>query len=135
MTVHLKRGQLNYFRRKALATPNEVLAVLFGWFKGDFAVVDRFHYPDLIVATPTATEIDGTAWYEMVEEAEQDGYEVLGNIHSHPNYPPVMSSTDLEWFTDNKSRLCGIVEVTGRKTRTVFWERGTPLSCDIILYK
>jgi proteasome lid subunit RPN8/RPN11 len=134
MTVFLKRNQLAYFRRKALANPNEILAVLFGWSNGDSVTVDKFFYPDMAVSTPFAVEIEGVSWYEMVDAAKEDGYEVLGNIHSHPNCVPILSETDFQWFTENKSRVCGIVEVTDRKTRTVFWERGTPLSCDIKYY-
>jgi proteasome lid subunit RPN8/RPN11 len=67
------------FRRKALATPKEILGFLVGeyWKDGDgywHARVDDIYYPELEVST----ENEVRAMDERVEGS-------IGSIHSHPN--------------------------------------------------
>ena len=69
------------FRRKALATPNEILAWLVGecWVEDGLTRVriDELVYPELATSTPDECE--------PVDIPHPKGY--LGSIHSHPEVP------------------------------------------------
>lgn len=131
MTVFLRRGQLNWFRKKARNSPNEVFAYLVGRVINASAVeVHYFAYPTIDFASPGEIHTNHQSDQDIYAEAEAEGLRVCGSIHSHPNWCPVMSGTDYEGFAAGE-RVVGIVEVAGRKTRVVFWSQGTPLPCAV----
>lgn len=134
MTVFLRKGQLNYFRKKARSTPNEVIAVIAGTYDKatKTAHVFRFYYPTPIVATPNEVSISDEDVEQIEIEADRKGWSVLGSVHSHPDCLPILSDADYALFTDYKDLLVGICEVERQcRTRVVFWQRSTPLACDI----
>lgn len=129
MVVKLHKSQLDYFRAKARNTPNEILAYLIGSATRKEVIVDCFLYPVLTLSTPMALEIDADSTGIIRELAAAQGLHVVGDIHSHPNDAPVMSATDYSDHKINGNRISGIVEVTNRRTRVVFWQDGSPLPC------
>lgn len=131
MKVKCHKNQLDYFRRKARDTQNEIFAYLLGRVTAHTVTIDAFIYPLLEESTPGAI-IVGTAETEAVYAAASEfGIQVVGDIHSHPNYVPVMSATD---YADHKhfgNAVSGIVEVTNRRTRALFWQIGSALPCTL----
>jgi proteasome lid subunit RPN8/RPN11 len=134
MVVRLRKGQLAYFRRKARSHyPNEIFAVLLGKqiHKG-LIEVTQFAYPALVVSTPSEVEADTDSMQEIFDEAKTEGIVHLGDIHSHPNYPPVMSSTDHKYHRYCENKISAILEVPEKgHTRLVVWRDHTPLPCKI----
>lgn len=132
--VRLSKGQLDYFRRKARATSNEILAYLVGEVVSPtLTVIDGFEYPKRY-ASSTPEEV---AWYtvdyELVKKkAEGRGRRIVGFIHSHP-YPDasvVMSPDDYKICIKEMFRLCGIctTDASGR-TEVKFWVMDSAVPC------
>lgn len=137
MTVSVRKGQLDYFRKKCKANPTEIMAMLLGFrHSADYAEVVQFVYPDLEISTRSETLVSGDEVDRVDELAELLGLEVLGSAHSHPDYLPILSPTDHRLFKDFGDLIVGVCEVpkTGR-TRVVFWTRNTSLPCDLVYEK
>jgi proteasome lid subunit RPN8/RPN11 len=132
MNVNVSRHQLDWFRRKARNTPNEIYAVLVGkQVTPDSVWICAFRYPTLVLSTPSGVHPDEAECAEMIVEAKADGQRVLGSIHSHPSYLPVMSPQDILSHIQNNDLISGIVEVTKRRTRVVFWRHDSSLPCEL----
>lgn len=131
--VKLKKSQLDYFRKLARQTPNEIQAFLVGdVVSPTLTVVDSFEYP------PTYAKSNNweVSWWvadynEMQKKAEDRGKRVVGFIHSHPEWDAVLSPADYDFMIANGYRVCGICSTQGRKTRPRFWVMDTALSCVI----
>lgn len=132
MNVYIKKHHLAYFRKKARETSNEILAVLLGFvYPNDGVEVVKLSYPILDVSTPNSVHANEESFRDIEKNALLNGLKILGSIHTHPNYIPVMSGMDYDDFKNNKEIIAGIVEVTDNKTRVVFWCGDTPLPCKI----
>jgi proteasome lid subunit RPN8/RPN11 len=128
--VRLKKSQLARFRRIARDSPNEQIAYLIGKkCRGKHIEVQQFVYPQMDVSTPQAIKISPESVSSIHEAATRAGLAVVGTIHSHPNYLPIMSPCDLADHTSHEHYVSGIVEVTNRKTRVAFWTQHSPLVC------
>jgi proteasome lid subunit RPN8/RPN11 len=134
MIVRMHRGQLAYFRRKARKHyPNEILALLIGKqiHKG-LVEVYRFAYPRLELSTPQEVKTDEDSHQEIYEETKEENLLVVGDIHTHPDYPPVMSNSDHKCHKDNENRISAILQVpVSGQTHLAIWREGTPLPCKI----
>jgi proteasome lid subunit RPN8/RPN11 len=131
MLVRMHRGRKAYFCKKAKAHyPNETFAYLIGKqvHKG-LIEVHLFYYPELDVSTPGAVE---TIPFDIDSYAKEKDMQVVGDIHSHPDWPPVMSHSDHCDHKKNENKITAILEVpqTGR-TRLAIWRDNTPLPCKI----
>jgi len=132
MVVQLRRGQLDWFRRKARATDKEILACLVGTVVSSSHVrVEYFAYPDL--ETQTTSEVDPAedSWQEIKKEAEDRGLDIIGQIHSHPNWWPVKSPADHDIHLHNSWRIIGVCAVMKPKTAVYFWVPESSLPCKI----
>jgi proteasome lid subunit RPN8/RPN11 len=130
--VRLHKTQLDYFRRKARHNPNEIYAELLGnVISSKLIVVHKIAYPALDESTPSGLTVNVQSIEDILDDAKDNDWVSVGGIHSHPNWSPVLSETDHKQFTVHGHKLVAIVEVTGRKTRVVFWQDGTPLPCEI----
>lgn len=131
--VRLKRGALTHFRKLARNSPNELMALLIGEVVSDkLTVIDSFEYPtEYAESTPRRV-----VWYQSEQErvqkkAEARGRRVVGFIHSHPRWDAVMSPSDAEVVLYYGYRVCGIVSIHDRKTRTRFWVTDSCLPSEI----
>lgn len=132
MVVECNENQLNWFRRKARATPNEILALLVGRrVSPEKLVVTSFKYPLIKTSSPTSINPDYASYESVYEVAKLEGLKVLGSIHSHPNCLPVLSHADIRGHIKNNDLVSGIVEVTNRRTRVVFWRHDSSLPCEL----
>jgi proteasome lid subunit RPN8/RPN11 len=132
MVVLIHQGQLNYFRRKCLNSPNEQLAYLVGNSSDGVVTVAMFVYPKILRATPSTVEACGQHYKQIAESAKANKASIVGSIHSHPNSFPIMSQTDYEGHIQDREVVSGIVEVTkDRKTRVAFWSAHSALPCEL----
>lgn len=132
LVVQISRGQLKWFRTKARSSPDEIYAVLVGRvITPTKVVVTRFHYPDINDSAKGFVDPNLESCAEIEEEAKSDGLRVLGSIHSHPDWLPIMSPNDIRSHVENKDLISGIVEVSKGRTRVVFWRHDSSLPCEL----
>lgn len=133
MKVIVPKGKLNYFRRKALNSDTEQLAFLIGHECGGGVVVVDFKYPQLVESTPVSVAPDDADYERIKRDAEASGELIIGSIHSHPNYIPVMSEQDFGGHLIDREIICGIVGTTPeRKTHVCFWSAHSALPCELV---
>jgi proteasome lid subunit RPN8/RPN11 len=133
--VRVHRGQLTYFRRKAKAKlPNEIMAILVGKHVSKSELeIHYFFYPKKYeVSTPSAVKIDAQTMEEFDQEAKQLGLKIVGSIHSHPYWPPILSPTDHSGHIEVGDKVSGIVEITrDGRTYVAFWRHDSSLRCEL----
>lgn len=127
----MKKSQLDYFRRLARENKNEILAFLVGRVSDSLVVVHRFDYPVLL--TQTACEVDPTleSQHAIEQTAIADHLTVVGTIHSHPEYIPVLSPTDYADHVRLDHSVSGVCSVFGRKTQCLFWTAESSLALKV----
>lgn len=137
-TVRVKKSQLDRFRKLARQTDKEIQAFLVGRVVSpELTVVEWFAYAKRY-AKQSSSEV---SWYmedyEAVKKiAENDNSRIVGDVHSHPEWDSVMSSTDAKSHVQDGHRICGICSVTTgkngkRRTRVRFWIMESALPLDI----
>lgn len=132
MIVELYKHQLRYFRTKSRRSNVECYAILIGKRVAPNLVrVEEFFYPKLEVQTANEVVVDEDSYQLADQCAKNDGLIILGGIHSHIEYPSVLSKTDLLSHKNNNDKISGIVSVINKKTHVSFWELSSPLPCTI----
>jgi proteasome lid subunit RPN8/RPN11 len=133
--VWLHRGQLDYFRAKARNSPNEIYVTLVGKQVSKSAVhILYFIHPkdsDYELSTPSAVTVSADFVANCEQDAKAEDLKVVGSIHTHPNWPPILSPTDHKNHIEAGDKISGIVEVTKGRTRVAFWQHGSALRCTI----
>lgn len=130
--VRVHRGQLAYFRRKARQSEKEQYAMLIGNHLSPSVVdIHRFVYPKLKVQSASAVQPDDDAYKREVKKAIDAGMTVVGTIHSHPNWMPVMSSTDHDGHVAEGDSISAVVGTMNGKTWVYFWRADSSLPCKI----
>jgi hypothetical protein len=116
MLTYPERG-LTGFKRRALATKNEILAFMVGdvrWTKTGvlYTKVNEFYYPELHISTP----------YHVVSKEEPPAG-CIGTIHSHPDHNAVgPSPDDIRGAVMDEEYVYGIYTwwARGRKRRMTY---------------
>jgi len=135
MIIRIRKHHLSYFRRKAARSNNEVFAMLLGRrISPSLIEVDFFKYPKLERSTPSEVWADMYSFGLIEEDAKDDGLHIVADIHSHVNYPPVLSPCDYSDLKGSKCTLSGVVSVIGGRTWVNFWERDKSLPVSIVYY-
>lgn len=135
MIVKCRKPQIDYFRRKARSSGNEIMALLVGKLKRVGEVhITQFVYPALQSSTPSGVWVDDKDWCAERTKAEAQGLQIIGTIHNHPNWAPVMSPADFVLHKSGGIIVTGIVEVTNGRTRVCFWQDGSPLPCTLAYF-
>lgn len=131
--VRVDKGKLNYFRRKARETNLEIQAYLIGKVVSpELTIIEKFIYPKQY-AEQTANNV---CWYlqdynEVKKEAEEKGLRIVGDIHSHPNWFPVLSECDHRNHLADGQRITGICSTMQGRTKVYFWLAESSLPCKI----
>lgn len=135
MEIWVHRGQLDYFRKLARKNSTEIYAILIGKqvTKGEIHVYYFIH------PRPSDYEVkkydEATVSADFVERADTDataeGLKIVGGIHTHPNWPPIMSPTDHKNHRESGDKITGIVEVSNGRTRVAFWRHDSALPCKL----
>lgn len=133
VTVTLKKGALDYFRRLARNSKLEIQAYLVGKVvTPTLVVVDSFEYTK-DYGTQTETTIAWTTpeYDRVVKDADHRAMKVVGDIHSHPQDEAVLSGADHSALVVDGFRISGICATSGRKTRVKFWVAESSLPCKV----
>lgn len=131
--VRVSKNKLDYFRRKARATNLEIQAYLVGKVVSpELTVIEDFAY----TKNYAAQSVNDVCWFakeynEVKAEAEERGLTVIGDIHSHPNWFPVLSECDYKNHLTEGQRVTGICSTMKGKTKVYFWLAETSLPCKI----
>lgn len=135
-SLRIKRAQLAYFRALARNSKKEVLAYFLGEVVSpELAVVKQLYYPkEFSLQTACAVTASPEETVKVYALAESLGMRVIGTIHSHPDWVPVLSPTDYKEHIKMGDRLSAVVGVIGRKTRVYFWvaESALPLKIEYV---
>jgi proteasome lid subunit RPN8/RPN11 len=133
--VKVKRGALNHFRKKARDVfPLELHAYLLGnVISVNTIEITDFCYPEsYYIQTGNNVQWSAEEYAALKEKAAANNKVIIGDIHSHPNYEPIMSPQDYKAAILDSLSVCAICSVYGRKTRVKFWTPQSSLPCDII---
>lgn len=132
-TVLLHKSQIDYFRRLARNSKNEIQAFLLGFVKSPNLVEVRyFIYPKQYhKSTPNTVQWKMEDYEVAKKYAEDLNMQIVGFVHNHPNWDAVMSPQDYDLCITEMYRICGIVSVHGRKTRVRFWVMDSALESAI----
>ena len=131
MQVQVTKSHLDKFRRKCRASRTEMFALLVGKrLSSTKIIVTRFDYPLMFFSSPCYADPEKESYAQIFVKAKEDGLRVLGSIHSHLDWLPIMSPTDIRTHKASKDLISGIVEVTNGRTRVVFWQDNSCLPCD-----
>ena len=85
-------------------------------------VVKRFVYTkDYFEQTPTSISWSVDEYDRVKKEAEEEGLVIVGSLHSHPNFFPVLSSTDCKTHVTEQVRVSGVYGFIGKKGMVCFW--------------
>jgi proteasome lid subunit RPN8/RPN11 len=132
--IKVKKAALDYFRKKARESyPLEIQAYLVG----NVLSIDEIEIADFKYTKQYAMQTHGgVCWYaedvnRLKSQAETRGTQLIGDIHSHPDYDAVMSDTDYNSTITQAFSICGICSVWNNKTRVRFWTPTCSLPCDI----
>jgi proteasome lid subunit RPN8/RPN11 len=130
--VRVHRNQLNGFRRKARQSNNEIFAMLLGTRLENEVLVTRFAYPALETSKPSCVCPDQDDYERIERLAHEVGLVVVGSIHSHPNWLPVMSPTDHKSHRADRSLVSGVVGWQRNcRSHTYFWRADSSLPCNL----
>lgn len=136
MIVRLYKKHLDYFRRKSLHNPVEQFAFLLGSeYDGAIVEADRFYYPKFKSASSMSICEDYKEYEDAYKKAElfatRKNLDIVGFIHSHIDWPPIMSAPDFRTLKQDDYVVCGIVSCRQGKTEVMFWNEYSPLVCKL----
>jgi proteasome lid subunit RPN8/RPN11 len=137
--VRIKKSQLDRFRKLAREqAPLEIQAYLVGdVVSPDLVSVDRFAYTrDYEKQTSGEVQWGTEAINELRKQVIKEGKTIVGDIHSHPNHWPIMSSVDYRGALIDSLMVCGICSVykSNKKmlSKMLFWTPTSSLPCEVI---
>jgi proteasome lid subunit RPN8/RPN11 len=130
--VRVPRRKMEYFRKKARKSPVEIFAVLVGLrLAPNLLEVHEINYPKIDRATKDEVVAEFGSFQEIYDTAAEDGYKVLGSMHSHIEWTPELSRYDYKNHVAQNDLITGICSIIGRKTFINFWVRNSPLPCTV----
>lgn len=130
--VRIKRSQLDRFRLKARNSKVEQIAYLIGEIPHSTIVtVSQIAYPKPMEQTPDLVSVSVDEWKRVRDKAESQGLQIVGMIHSHPNWWPVKSDQDHATQLIEGLRVSGVCAVMNRRTKVYFWLAESSLPCEI----
>lgn len=121
-----RRAEAGYRRRALAALPNEHMETLYGRIKDTTAYIYAF-VPFEHKAEPKSIDYEEDDLVSEEDEAKEEGYLLLGTIHSHPGLDHTMfSQCDAEWVEkagETLFAICAIEKAKNkrRKCRITYW--------------
>lgn len=110
MRLILPKQAIANFKKRALATEDEVLAFLVGSITKENDVITKIVVKDLVYPKVDATP-DGVTWdmNDMIRlQVQVQPDMILGTVHSHPDESPHISKADIETAEANGELVSGI---------------------------
>jgi proteasome lid subunit RPN8/RPN11 len=133
--VHVSKAALDYFRQKARSSPNEIQAYLVGdvyYNPHHIHVTSIEHAREYEIQTPCNVQPTGEEYDRVRKLAVSQGHRIVGDIHSHPNWDPIMSPPDYQSAIEDGCHVCAIVGVRKKRTKVLFWLMGSALPCEVV---
>lgn len=97
MTLKIKKAHLNEIFEKARKNyPIEACGILIGKINGNERIVEKVYHAKNVLSSTSTYQIDPIDELKAFEEAEEEGFEVIGFYHSHPFWDPFWSDVDEE---------------------------------------
>ncbi len=94
---------VSHAREKA---PNEACGLIGGTIEGDVKTIRKVFFLTNLDASPEHFSLDPREQFAVIKELRQNGWELLGNWHSHPATPSRPSEEDKRLaFDPNMSYL------------------------------
>lgn len=136
--VRVRKSALDHFRRRARESyPLEIHAYLLGTVNSvnELEITD-FKYPkNYSIQTGNNVQWTADEYANLKERAARANVQIIGDIHSHPNWDAVMSEQDYKACILDSLIVCAICSITkDKRTRVRFWTPTSSLPCTI-LYK
>ena len=130
--VKVRKSQLDYFRRQSRDSAKEIFAFLIGVVVSpSLTRIDRFYYPDYSEQTAGSVRPTAESTGAAHKSALDSNLKVVGSLHSHPDWFPIMSEADYKGHIEDGDRISGIVGINGRRTKVYFWTAESALPCQI----
>ncbi|MFW9777891.1 MAG: Mov34/MPN/PAD-1 family protein [Candidatus Heimdallarchaeota archaeon] len=97
MTIHIRKSELKKIQNHAVGEfPYECCGILIGTSAPSLRVTEARKVPNTNRTIKTRRyNIDPMSYRKIEEETEENGIEILGIYHSHPNHPATPSEFDL----------------------------------------
>jgi proteasome lid subunit RPN8/RPN11 len=133
--VRIKKSALDYFRRQARqAFPKEIQAYLLGTINSVNEITITDFVSPINYDTQTSEEVgwNRDEFLALKQRAIPEHKSVVGDIHSHPSWPPIMSGADYRGAIIDSLLVCGICSVYNNRTTVYFWTPTSSLPCEII---
>lgn len=100
--------------------PHECFGFLVGEFDGEGLVHRVVPGTNLNTERADRFQMDPKEFAQIEKQADQDGLSIIGFYHSHPDWPPIPSQTDITWAWEGSYYV--IVSVhQGRPFNTGVW--------------
>jgi proteasome lid subunit RPN8/RPN11 len=113
--------------------PLESAALLFGRLEGSNIVVTRTELVDNVLSSRVAFEVDPVTEYQLLQDAEVRGEDMVGIFHSHPA-PPQPSESDLHNMNLNPVVWLIASRTTGRwKSRAFLLEGKRAIEVSLVV--
>lgn len=101
--------------------PRECFGFLVGRFADGGAVYRVVPGTNLNTDRPDRFEMDPKEFLRVDRQAEDDGFEIVGFYHSHPNWPAIPSQTDI--LSEVEGSLYLIASIyEGQPLNTTVWK-------------
>ncbi|MDR1927116.1 MAG: M67 family metallopeptidase [Oscillospiraceae bacterium] len=107
----------------AQALPDEACGLLAGEAHGGDAFVRKIFYLTNIDHSPAHFSMDPREQLAALKELRAEGWQLLGNVHSHPESPARPSQEDIRLAYDPKLRYAILSLVDGTPVIKSFWIR------------
>lgn len=132
VTVRLKKGALQYFRSLARKNPREIHAYLVGKNVSPSTIrVDHFVYTELCEQTSCSVQPSEKAQKELAHWTIDNGLQIVGTIHSHPSWYPILSPMDHRGHVEEGHRISGVCSILNDRTKVYFWTSDSSLPAKI----
>lgn len=123
--IRISRDKVDrLFRHAQSCLPLESAALLFGRLERNIVTVTRVELVDNALKSSVAFEIDPMVEYQLLQDAEARGEDMVGIFHSHPA-PPMPSERDLHNMNLNPVVWVIASRTTGRWKTRAFVPDGT----------
>ena len=104
MIIIKKQDYLDIVAYASQGLPNEVCGLLGGVIEGDKKVVRKVYYLTNVDASREHFSMDPKEQFEAIKDMRKEGFQMIGNFHSHPESPSRPSEEDKRLAYDSKIR-------------------------------
>jgi len=102
--IILKKQQLEeIIKHSNKVAPNEACGLIGGIMEDDIKIVEKVYLLNNIDNSPEHFSMDPKEQFATVKDMRSNGWDILGNFHSHPESPSRPSEEDKRLAFDSKA--------------------------------